>query len=126
MPSVTLQHRRTHNLLLIAKLLNQREATSPFTLITDSVEQSGKPLLREYVKRATVSLALSLDYDNPDVIKASKVETIFVSFETLQKPSNVEVFVPAWKEPFAIVQSAIASNLNNKSGSQRRPKRSRY
>lgn len=50
----SLQHRRTHNLLLISKLLNQRDAASPFTLVLDSLEQSGRPILAEYIKRANV------------------------------------------------------------------------
>lgn len=54
----SLQHRRTHNLLLISKLLNQRDAASPFTLVLDSLEQSGKPLLAEYMKRANVGNAI--------------------------------------------------------------------
>lgn len=49
-----LQHRRTHNLLLIQRLLTLREGSSPFTFILDSLEQSGKPLIREYVQRAKV------------------------------------------------------------------------
>jgi hypothetical protein len=48
------QHRRTHNLLLISKLLNQRDAASPFTLVIDSLEQSAKPLIAEQIKRANV------------------------------------------------------------------------
>lgn len=54
MPPSTIQHRRAHNLLLISKLLNQRDATSPFTLVQDSLEQSGQPLVAEFVKRANV------------------------------------------------------------------------
>jgi hypothetical protein len=50
-----LQHRRTHNLLLIQKLLSGRENASPFTLVLDSLEQSGRPLVREIMRRATVS-----------------------------------------------------------------------
>jgi hypothetical protein len=50
----TIQHRRTHNILLISKLLNQRDASSPFTLILDNLEQSGQPLLAEYTQRANV------------------------------------------------------------------------
>jgi elongator complex protein 5 len=61
MASLQLQHRRTHNLLLISKLLNQRDAASPFTLVLDSLEQSGKPLLAEYVKRANVGFFLTHD-----------------------------------------------------------------
>lgn len=75
-----LQHRRTHNLLLISKLLNQRNAASPFTLLFDSLEQSARPLIAEYIRRA----------------KAGNVQVIFVSFETLQAP-NVEHVVRAWE-----------------------------
>lgn len=50
-----LNHRRTHNLLLIQKLLSLRDAASPFTLIVDSLEQSSKPLLWEYIKRSKVA-----------------------------------------------------------------------
>lgn len=55
-----LQHRRTHNLLLISKLLNQRDAASPFTLCLDSLEQSAKPLVAEYLKRAKVSVRVEV------------------------------------------------------------------
>jgi elongator complex protein 5 len=52
MAPTNLEHRRTHNLLLINKLLNQRDAASPFTLVLDSVEQSASPLISELIKRA--------------------------------------------------------------------------
>jgi len=68
MVSLTLQHRRTHNLLLISKLLNQRETTSPFTLIIDILEQSGKPLLRECIKRANVILLWFYVFEEPVLI----------------------------------------------------------
>jgi hypothetical protein len=45
-------HRRTHNLLLISKLLSQRDSTSPFALVLDSLEQPAKCFLQEYVMRA--------------------------------------------------------------------------
>lgn len=54
MPPSTLQHRRTHNLLLVSKLLCLRDAASPFTLALDSLEQSAKPLITEYIRRAQV------------------------------------------------------------------------
>ena|SRR5579871_1926251 len=54
MSAQQIQHRRTHNLLLISKLLNGRDSASPFTLVVDSLEQSGRPLLREIIKRAKV------------------------------------------------------------------------
>ncbi|KAK4506193.1 hypothetical protein PRZ48_004158 [Zasmidium cellare] len=94
-PTPSLQHRRTHNLLLISKLLNQRDASSPFTLVLDSLEQSGKPLSAEYVKRASVS----------------KVRVIFVSFETLRKPQGVDVFVEAWKQSLQAWQKEVVDCL---------------
>jgi elongator complex protein 5 len=49
-----MQHRRTHNLLLFQRLLSLREGSSPFTLVLDSLEQSGKSLIAEYVRHAKV------------------------------------------------------------------------
>lgn len=47
-------HRRTHSLLLITKLLAQKDNISPFTLILDSLEQSVTPLFNEYIRQAKV------------------------------------------------------------------------
>ncbi|SMR46844.1 unnamed protein product [Zymoseptoria tritici ST99CH_1E4] len=91
----SLQHRRTHNLLLISKLLNQRDAASPFTLVLDSLEQSGKPLLAEFMKRA----------------KSSNTKVILVSWETLRKPRDADVVVKAWKQSLREWQTEIASHL---------------
>ncbi|KAF2432256.1 hypothetical protein EJ08DRAFT_695706 [Tothia fuscella] len=77
--SKALQHRRTHNLLLINKLLNWRENASPFTLILDSLEQRGKTFLREIIRRAAISRA----------------DIIFVSWETLRKSKDVTTFIHA-------------------------------
>jgi elongator complex protein 5 len=49
-----LSHRRTHNLLLLSKLLNLRDNASPFTLILDALEQPANILLKEYTRRANV------------------------------------------------------------------------
>jgi hypothetical protein len=54
MAHMNLSHRRTHNLLLISKLLSQRDGSSPFTLVLDSLEQPAKSLIGEYIKRAKV------------------------------------------------------------------------
>lgn len=75
-----LQHRRTHNLLLISKLLNQRDTASPFTLVKDSLEQPAKPLLREYIRRA----------------KLSKTSVVYLSFETFTKPKDVDLFLECY------------------------------
>lgn len=52
----TIAYRRTHNLLLASRLLNQRDTPSPFTLILDSLNQSSKPLVAEYIRRAVVGI----------------------------------------------------------------------
>lgn len=53
-PKEWLDHRRTHNLLLISRLLNLRDTASPFTLVLDSLSQSAKPLISEYISRSSV------------------------------------------------------------------------
>ena len=75
----SLSHRRTHNLLLISKLLSQQSHTSPFTLVLDTLEQPSTRLLREYLRRAK---------------SAKGLVTIFLAFETFVKPANVDYFVP--------------------------------
>ena len=51
-----LQHRRTHNLLLFQNHVNLQEASSPFTLILDNVEQPAILLLKTYIENAKVQL----------------------------------------------------------------------
>nr|POE46191.1 elongator complex protein 5 [Quercus suber] len=83
MPPSALQHRRTHNLLLLSKLLNQRDAaTSPFTLLCDSLNQTARPVVSEYIRRA----------------KNAGTRIVFVSFETLRRPKGVDEFITAWKD----------------------------
>lgn len=53
-----LQQRRTHNTLLFQKLLNLREGASPFTLILDTLEQSGASVVREFARRAKVRISV--------------------------------------------------------------------
>lgn len=55
MSDSNLAHRRTHNLLLISKLLSQRDGISPITLILDSLEQPSRVLIQEFIRRAEVS-----------------------------------------------------------------------
>lgn len=90
MSHTNLDHRRTHNLLLISKLLNQRDTTSPFTLVLDNLEQPAKPLLREYIRRA----------------KLSKTSTVFLSFENFARPKDVDIFVQCFgkKTPDGILR----------------------
>lgn len=86
-----LQHRRAHNLLLISKLLSGRDA-SPFTLVIDSLEQSSKPVIREFTKRANLA----------------KTRVIYVSFETLKKPKNADVFISASNQTLQTLQKEIS------------------
>ncbi|KAF2084353.1 hypothetical protein K490DRAFT_75889 [Saccharata proteae CBS 121410] len=97
MPPSHLQQRRAHNTLLISKLLNGRENASPFTLIIDSLAQSGKPLVREFVRRAN----------------AAKTRVVFVSFETLRAPKGVDVFVPARRQSATMLQKEIAAQVSS-------------
>ena len=62
MSNRALQHRRLHNLLLFQKLLSSKDASSPFTLVLDSVEQSAWPLVRHFIHHAKVRL-LPLYFD---------------------------------------------------------------
>ncbi|TKA68760.1 hypothetical protein B0A55_07410 [Friedmanniomyces simplex] len=100
MSRVTLQHRRTHNLLLVNKLLSQRDAASPFTLVLDSLEQSARPLISEYVRRA----------------KAASVHVVFVSFETLRKPRDADTFISACKLNLQAWQKEVIEALKGRQG----------
>ncbi|KAI2641612.1 histone acetylation protein 2 [Hypomontagnella submonticulosa] len=97
MPSSAQSHARSHALLLLQKLLNLRDSASPLTLILDTLEQSARPLVREFLSRA----------------KASKAKIIFLSYATLKKPADVDIFIKAWagrnKTPEAL-RAEIASH----------------
>ncbi|CAG8088402.1 unnamed protein product [Penicillium olsonii] len=102
MAPVNLSHRRTHNLLLISKLLSLRDTASPLTLVLDSLEQPATPLLKEYIRRA----------------KLSKVHVTLIAFETLKQPERVDAFVTTRrkssaeiaKEVSAVYQAVASSN----------------
>ncbi|OKL63489.1 hypothetical protein UA08_01415 [Talaromyces atroroseus] len=94
----SLSHRRTHNLLLISKLLSLRDTASPLTLVLDSLEQPANPLFREYIRRAQIS----------------KVHITFISFETLKKPNGVDSFIFARrKRPADVAKEVIAAFSGN-------------
>lgn len=57
MATTNTSHSRSHSLLLLQKLLNLRDGASPLTLLLDSLEQSAKPLLAEFIARAKASSA---------------------------------------------------------------------
>lgn len=105
MASNDLSHWRTHNLLLISKLLNQRDHASPLTLILDTLEQPAKPLLTEYLRRA----------------KLSRTQTVFLSFETLTQPTDANNFIPCWDKSPSEISKAVTSAVITASskGSQR-------
>ncbi|KAI1104301.1 histone acetylation protein 2 [Jackrogersella minutella] len=87
MPSSGQSHARSHAILLLQKLLNLRDSASPLTLVLDNLEQSAKPLIREFLSRA----------------KISKSKVLFISFATLKKPTDVDVFIKArGKSPEAL------------------------
>ncbi|CAG7941174.1 unnamed protein product [Penicillium salamii] len=107
MAPVNLSHRRTHNLLLISKLLSLRDTASPLTLVLDSLEQPATPLLKEYIRRA----------------KLSKVHVTLIAFETLKQPEGVDAFVTTRrKSPADITKevSAVYQHVANSNPSRRR------
>ncbi|KAL9084727.1 MAG: hypothetical protein Q9159_005082 [Coniocarpon cinnabarinum] len=73
-------HGRTAAHLLISRLLDARDTTSPLTLILDTAEQSCRPLLREYLSRA----------------QKHRITVTFVSFETLIPPQGTTHHIQAW------------------------------
>ncbi|KAL5328501.1 hypothetical protein ACEPPN_002000 [Leptodophora sp. 'Broadleaf-Isolate-01'] len=92
-----LQQRRTHNTLLFQKLLNLRDSASPFTLILDTLEQSGGPAVREFARRS----------------KISKNNIVFISFSTLRKkvPFEVDSFITARGKALGVLRTEILSHL---------------
>ncbi|KAI1297486.1 Elongator complex protein 5 [Xylaria venustula] len=97
MPSsttTTQSHARSHALLLLQKLLNLRDSASPLTLVLDTLEQSGKPILREFISRAQIS----------------KTKIIHVSFATLRKPAGIDVFIRAPGKTAESLRSEIVSH----------------
>ncbi|KFY52829.1 hypothetical protein V496_08115 [Pseudogymnoascus sp. VKM F-4515 (FW-2607)] len=93
-PSAIAQ-RRTHNLLLFQKLLNLRDGASPFTLLLDTLEQPSQPVVREFITRA----------------KIAKSKVIYVSFQTLKSPAQVDVVIRAHGKPLAALKQEILTHL---------------
>ncbi|KAJ5280100.1 Histone acetylation protein 2 [Penicillium angulare] len=105
MAPVNLSHRRTHNLLLISKLLSLRDTTSPLTLLLDSLEQPATPLFQEYIRRA----------------KLSKVHVTLIAFETLKKPDGCDAFVSTRrKSPADIIKEVAAAYKPSATGPSKR------
>ncbi|KAF8862127.1 hypothetical protein BDZ45DRAFT_225027 [Acephala macrosclerotiorum] len=97
MAPTPLQQRRTHNTLLFQKLLNLREGASPFTLVLDTLEQTGGPVVREFARRA----------------KISRSKTVFISFSTLKKKVqfDVDTFISTQGKSLATLRTEILSHL---------------
>ncbi|KAI0540179.1 Elongator complex protein 5 [Xylaria digitata] len=94
MPSSTTQsHARSHALLLLQKLLNLRDSASPLTLVLDTLEQSGKPILCEFMSRAQIS----------------KTKIIYVSFATLRRPAGIDAFIQARDKTAESLRAEIVS-----------------
>ncbi|KAH8652449.1 Elongator complex protein 5 [Xylariales sp. PMI_506] len=95
MPPSAQSHSRSHALLLFQKLLNLRDSASPLTLVLDNLEQSGRPVLREFIARA----------------KITKSKVIYLSFATLRKPADVDIFIRARHHPSAAsLQAEVTSH----------------
>ncbi|RNJ56602.1 hypothetical protein D7B24_007089 [Verticillium nonalfalfae] len=93
MPSAQ-SHSRSHSLLLLQKLLNLRDGSSPLTLVLDNLEQSATPVIREFVTRA----------------KIGKSKVIFLSFATLKKPRDIDVFVKGRGKTLTALRTEILSH----------------
>ncbi|KUI52833.1 Elongator complex protein 5 [Cytospora mali] len=87
-------HKRSHSLLLFQKLLNLRDSASPLTLVLDTLEQSATPLIDEFITRA----------------KISHTKIIFISFATIKRPSNADVFIRARGKPLEKLRAEVASH----------------
>jgi hypothetical protein len=101
MLSQSLPHRRTHNLLLISRLLSLRDNVSPFTLLLDSLSQSAKPLVREYIRRATGG------------------NVVLVSFETRVCPPSVRGFIKGRGKDIGELQKEVSTALAGGGGASK-------
>ncbi|KAL1881956.1 hypothetical protein Daus18300_001010 [Diaporthe australafricana] len=87
-------HKRSHSLLLLQKLLNLRDNASPLTLVLDTLEQGATPLIQEFTTRARIS----------------HTKVIFISFATIKRPGNADVFVRARDKPLQKLRAEITSH----------------
>ncbi|KAK3402966.1 Elongator complex protein 5 [Sordaria brevicollis] len=87
-------HHRSHSLLLFQKLLNLRDSASPLTLILDTLEQGAGPLLQEFISRG----------------KLARSKVLYVSFTTVRKPRDVDIFIKARGKTVIALTTEIASH----------------
>lgn len=129
MAPINLSHRRTHNLLLISKLLSLRDTASPLTLLLDSLEQPATPLIKEYIRRAKVGVLLCkpcLFYFVNHLQQLSKVHVTFIAFETLKRPDGVDAFISARRKSTVDIAKEAAAAYPASSGSSPRRKYTVY
>ncbi|KAI9710396.1 MAG: hypothetical protein M1828_002184 [Chrysothrix sp. TS-e1954] len=117
-------HSRTQALLLIQKLLDCRDNSSPLILILDSIAQTARPLLQEYVQRAKVRRSDGttpdeeglhlIRTDNTEEAKhqAHRTKVVFVAFETLRPPAGVDEVIRAHESTPATLQQQIAAKAS--------------
>ena len=60
-----MDHRRTHNTILISRLLKLQENASPFMLVLDSLAQSSRPLVKDIISRAKVRVISTTSITQP-------------------------------------------------------------
>ncbi|KHJ34531.1 putative killer toxin sensitivity protein [Erysiphe necator] len=95
------KHKTTCNTLLFQKLLNLSAGVSPFTLILETLEQSGNSLIQEFGRRA----------------KISNTKVVFVSFKTpyckkAHLPIEISSFINARQKTICTLREEIISHLN--------------
>ncbi|GFP55475.1 elongator complex protein 5 [Trichoderma asperellum] len=94
MAPTTNSHGRSHSLLLLQRLLNLRDAASPLTLLLDNLEQPARPVISELMTRA----------------KLAKTKIIFLSFSTLRKLREADVFIKATGKDLNAVSRELLSH----------------
>jgi elongator complex protein 5 len=92
MPPTPLQQRRAHNTLLFQKLLNLREGASPFTLVLDTLEQSGAPLIAEFVRRAKVCLFIYIFFRYSSSLPPSQISLCNIKDRSMGEKKGGEAF----------------------------------
>lgn len=123
MPPTTNSHGRSHSLLLLQRLLNLRDAASPLTLLLDNLEQPARPVISELMTRAKVIFSLLFIHSfiihyillrcmvqMTNVRQLAKTKVIFLSFSTLRKPREADVFIKATGKDLNAVSRELLSH----------------
>ncbi|KAL2119186.1 hypothetical protein VTJ04DRAFT_6146 [Mycothermus thermophilus] len=94
-------HKRAHSLLLLDKLLSLRDSASPLTVVLDTLEQSARPVLGEFMRRA----------------KAERAKLVYVSYATVKKPALADAFVKARGKGLDVLVREVAGHVEMVSSS---------